>query len=336
MSGLLPHRAPRLWLLTCAMLAGALLLLPGSRALGAEGERPAISGVTAVYGPEGDATLEAQIDPEGSETAYEFWLQCGGTTEEKCEPMGVSEAQGGRIAAGFGAHTVKAYLTNLMAGRYYRYGVLAVNAAGGTERDWNLLQTMSSSLCPNGCTISISPPETTLTQGAYEASSQSAAEASARQAAREREAREKAEREAPAKASQPSTASPPAQVPSSVSLADTAITVQSGRISLVALECVGSASCHGKLTLWARSATKANGKHRHMRAVAIGAASFSASGDEAKTVKVALDRFGRTLLAAAGGHLSASLEILELEPGSERTSSETVRLVRRTTATKRK
>jgi hypothetical protein len=67
MNGLLPHRALRLGLITCAILTGALLLLPASRALGADGERPAISGVTAVYGPEGDATLEAQIDPEGSE-----------------------------------------------------------------------------------------------------------------------------------------------------------------------------------------------------------------------------------------------------------------------------
>ena len=326
-------RASRLGLVTCAILAGVFLLLLGSRALGAEGERPAISGVTAAYGPEDDATLEAQIDPEGSETKYELWLQCEGTTEEKCEPMWVSEAQGGRIAAGFGARTVKAYLTSLMPGRYYRYGVLAVNAAGSTERDWNLLQTMSTSLCPNGCTISISPPETTLTQGDLEGMEKFAAETPARAAAREREAREKAEREAP-KASQPATASLPAQAPSSVSLADTAITVQNGRISLVALECVGSASCHGKLTLWAKSATKAKGRHR--RTVAIGTASFSALGDEAKTVKVALDRAGRTLLAGAGSHLSASLEILELEPGSERTSSETVRLVWRTTATKRK
>jgi hypothetical protein len=122
------------------------------------------------------------------------------------------------------------------------------------------------------------------------------------------------------------TTTPPA-ASSRVSVAATDIAVQRGGVSLVKLECLGSASCHGQITLSAKIATKAKGKKRSARTVRIGTASFSIAGDETKTVKVNLDAAGRALLSADHGRCSASLAILELAPSPENTQTKTVQLV---------
>ena len=117
-----------------------------------------------------------------------------------------------------------------------------------------------------------------------------------------------------------------------IALADTTVTVQGGGVALVKLECLGGASCHGKLALSVSAkiaaTAKAKGKKRWARTVRIGTAVFSIAGDEAKTVKVNIDAAGRALLSTDRGRLSASLEILELAPRAETTQTKTVRLVR--------
>jgi len=113
-----------------------------------------------------------------------------------------------------------------------------------------------------------------------------------------------------------------------MSLAGTQVTVQSNGVALVKLECVGEATCRGKLTLTAKSTVKAKGaKGKKARTVTIGTISFSIAGDETKAVKVNLNAAGRGLLKADHGHVSASLAILELAPSPENTQTKTVHLV---------
>jgi len=78
------------------------------------------------------ATIEAGIDPEGSQTSYEISLECqsaGGG--ESCEPLTVgAQLQQGTIAAGLGETVVSAPMTGLQPGYLYKYDVIATNAAG--------------------------------------------------------------------------------------------------------------------------------------------------------------------------------------------------------------
>jgi hypothetical protein len=118
-----------------------------------------------------------------------------------------------------------------------------------------------------------------------------------------------------------------------VSLDSSTITVQSNGTALVKLDCLGVASCQGKLTLTAKVAAKAKGRSKgdgkkgSVRAVSIGSAGFSIAGDETKTVKIALNAAGRGLLSADHGRCSASLALLELAPGPVNTQTKAVRLV---------
>lgn len=127
---------------------------------------------------------------------------------------------------------------------------------------------------------------------------------------------------------------PQATVSGGVSLVGATVAVCGGGSALVKLECLGAASCHGKLTLSvaAKTAAKAkasgNAKKRPARAVKIGAAGYSIPGDATKTVKLDLDAAGRALLSAGHGHLRASLAILELALKPENTQTKTVQLVR--------
>jgi hypothetical protein len=115
-------------------------------------------------------------------------------------------------------------------------------------------------------------------------------------------------------------------------LATTAVAVQDDRISLVELECLGSATCHDQLTLSAKIVRKVKGKKKPARTVRIGTASFSITGDEAKTVKVNLDAAGRALLSADHGRCSASLSLLDLAASLANTQTKTVQLVQQKAA----
>ena len=122
-----------------------------------------------------------------------------------------------------------------------------------------------------------------------------------------------------------------------VALAATAIKVRGGDVSFVELECLGLASCRGKLTLTARvldnrGKSTGKGKKATVRAATvamatIGTVSFSIAGDETKTVKVDLNAAGRALLNADHGRVDASLQILELAPGPGNTQTKAVRLL---------
>lgn len=129
---------------------------------------------------------------------------------------------------------------------------------------------------------------------------------------------------------------PPAEAAEAggVLLTATNIKVKSSGTALVELECLGTANCHGKLTLTAKSTVKAKGKKR-TRTTTIGAVNYSIPGDEAKTVKVKLDVAGRSLLGTGHGHLSARLTILELAPNAAQTQSKSVRLLLQTRSTPR-
>jgi|GEM_PF-5607914 len=118
----------------------------------------------------------------------------------------------------------------------------------------------------------------------------------------------------------------------SVSLASTRIMVQSGGTALVPLDCLGIASCNGKLALTAKSTGKPKGKRKSKKTitVTIGSASFSISGDEAKMVKIKLDSTGRKLLGKEHRRLVANLTILELAPSSQDAHVTTVQLLQET------
>jgi hypothetical protein len=113
-----------------------------------------------------------------------------------------------------------------------------------------------------------------------------------------------------------------------VSLPGPSITVQSINVALVKLQCLGVVSCHGKLTLTARSMVKGKGKKKTIEsAVTIGTVSFSISGKEKKTVRVKLNATGRTLLDTDIGRLTAGLAIRVLEPDPPKTKTESVVLI---------
>jgi hypothetical protein len=114
--------------------------------------------------------------------------------------------------------------------------------------------------------------------------------------------------------------------PDKVTLAGTNITVQSDGTALVKLNCTASASCHGKLTLTAKSVVKAKGK-KEARTVTIGTVGFAAPGAATTTVKIKLNATGRALLSTDHGRLSAGLAVLQLEPGPPQTHTENVQLV---------
>ena len=119
---------------------------------------------------------------------------------------------------------------------------------------------------------------------------------------------------------------PTTPITGSVSLASVRITTTRGGVAAVELNCSGTGTRRGKLSVIVRAKNK-KGKKRRSRTTTIGTADFSITGDETKTVRVSINTTGRALLAADHGRLRASLEILELAPGPENTERKTVQLV---------
>ena len=78
------------------------------------------------------ATIEATINPEGSETSYEIRLECQSVERQgNCEPLAVgAQSTNGVLAAGFEVHTVSDIVTGLHPGYVYGYGVIATNSVG--------------------------------------------------------------------------------------------------------------------------------------------------------------------------------------------------------------
>ena len=120
----------------------------------------------------------------------------------------------------------------------------------------------------------------------------------------------------------------------SVSLAGSAIGIQSGGKASVKLSCTGTATCVGKLTLTVKSTT-GKGKKKRFKTTTIGTAAFSIPAGKTATVTVTLNAAGKALLKSAHGKLSASLTILESSPAPASTQHKTITLVQKT-ATKAK
>jgi hypothetical protein len=146
----------------------------------------------------------------------------------------------------------------------------------------------------------------------------------------EKKAREEAERKLPVIASM--YGHPPEALPFSrsgpgdVTLSGTSLTVQRDGTALVRLDCAGSDSCKGKLTLLAKATSRTKGGKKVSRTIAIGTAKFSIAAGKTATVKVKLDTAGRRLMSAAHERLAARLTILELASAPGHTQTANVRL----------
>jgi hypothetical protein len=337
-------RALRLAPVSCAILAGGLVLSAG-RASAAEGVGPVIGHVTATETAEHEVEVEAQIDPGGLETTYEVWLMWqeadprGGPTNGGERPTGGSQTQTGHIAAGSGDQTVSVTLKGLQWGYTYWYGVRAVNSACNTrgQSPYTFALHISGDF-PDGS--GTGPPyETEISCGFTKLSENEAAQtlkeyeakhAKELEAQHAKEHEEQEFKEAAARAAEVAARKQreeQEQDKGSLSLAAATVTVQSHGVALVKLECLGIASCHGKLTLTAKSTVKTKGKKQPARTTTIGTVSFSIPGDETTMARINLDAAGRALLEADHGRCTASLALLELAPSPPNTQTKTVHLV---------
>ncbi len=183
----LSPRIVRLVLALCSVLAGGLLFT-GTQALAADGsgqsagEAPVTATVSVSNVTEHDATLEAQIDPDGLETTYEFHMTSPACQSDwpvigPCMAISVWSLPGGSIHAGFGDQTVSLDLNSagvkLQPGTWYEYAVTASNAAGeapagghweGTEQNFKTLSDPPASgpVSETGSASNISQTSVTL------------------------------------------------------------------------------------------------------------------------------------------------------------------------------
>jgi hypothetical protein len=118
---------------------------------------------------------------------------------------------------------------------------------------------------------------------------------------------------------------PPPPPTGAVSLASSAITVQSSGAAEVKLTCTGTATCSGELTLTAKSTTK-KGKKKKTKTETIGTVSFSIPDGTTATIKPTLNGAGKALLKGAHGQLSASLTIVKSSPAPAATQTDSVHL----------
>ena len=107
--------------------------LPSSATTG----EPSIEGVSAAHVTDTDGTLEAQINPDGLDTSYEFYLEypsCFSGGPGFCEASGGKEIASGTIPAGSSTQTVSEDVAavighSLLPDTTYGYRVVASNAA---------------------------------------------------------------------------------------------------------------------------------------------------------------------------------------------------------------
>jgi hypothetical protein len=147
---------------------------------------------------------------------------------------------------------------------------------------------------------------------------------------------EKEFEEHPPSDSAPAEAPKLAATPGGVSLTATNVTVQSNGMVLVRLECLGIASCRGKLTLTTKRTvtengtvrTQGNSRHKHSKTTMIATTIFSISAGKTATIELSLNAAGRALLGTAHGRLNATLMVVRSSPAPSQTSTESVPLVR--------
>jgi hypothetical protein len=109
---------------------------------GTVGAAPSINGVSVSGVTEHGATLEAQIDPGGLVTTYEFWIEygCGIGNHASCLWLASKSVGHGQIAAGDEAQAVSADAA-LEPGHSYDYRVVATNSDGETRLDGGIFAT---------------------------------------------------------------------------------------------------------------------------------------------------------------------------------------------------
>jgi hypothetical protein len=337
-------RALRFALVSCAILTGGAML--SSAQASAAGGEPTIAGESATSITEHSATLEAQINPEGLETAYEFWIESANCQSGSCNSISVDPVSHGYIAAGSTYQTVRVELSDLQPNYSYIYWVFAANSAGWTKGSGKEFRAVN----PGGGSKGGSPlPEPENTGTPFERPAESwigktAAEGAAIEQAKYEEARKARE----SAANQPLAAVPLPKgewcgeegvscegdevAPGGVSLTGATLLVQGDGTALVKLECSGSGTCAGKLALSAKTTSKAKGKKERSRAITIGTATFSIAAGGTTTVKIALNGAGRASLGTAHGRLAARLTVLELASVPLQTHTENVQLVQQKTA----
>jgi hypothetical protein len=106
------------------------------------------------------------------------------------------------------------------------------------------------------------------------------------------------------------------------------IDVRSNREAAIRLACTGAATCSGKLTLTTRDMTGAN-KKAQTKARTIATGAFSIAAGKAASIKLALNKHGRTLLNAVRGRLGAMLTIVKTSPLPSETQTHGIVLERR-------
>jgi hypothetical protein len=138
--------------------------------------------------------LQAKINPEGSETAWEIALECGRSSPAESSPCeslsGDSQKHEGRIAAGAPAEVVHAEVDGLQPGYVYKYRVLAWNSLG--KEGWVGME-FGTCLAHGGCPTGQNPG---IAWSGIEAAERSAREAPRIEA--ELEAKQRHEEEAKA------------------------------------------------------------------------------------------------------------------------------------------
>jgi hypothetical protein len=130
--------------------------------------------------------------------------------------------------------------------------------------------------------------------------------------------------EAPAKKTQEEPAV------ASVSLDGASVKMQSARRVAIKLTCTGTGACSGNLVLTVEEPVR-KAKKTHPttpRTRILGTATFSIAAGDTTTVGVTLDETARALLAAAHGHLNATLTIVKTSPTPSETQVHAVHLER--------
>jgi hypothetical protein len=312
------------------------------QARAAEGSDPAIDHVAATEIAEHEVKVEAQINPGSLETAYEIrlvWQQAdptGGPTNDGEPPVGGPRTQTGKIAAGSGYQTVSATFAALQWGYTYYGLVVASNVACGKAKAEFEIALHISGEFPNGqgtgrpyeseipCWYtSLSEEASATTRREYEAKHAQELEAQHAREHREQEIREAAARALEATARREREEQEAESV--GVSLSRSTVMIERGTTALVKLECLGTETCRGRLTLVATGAaarmSMGSGKRKRVRPRAIGTASYSVEGDEERKVDVALNQAGKALIRSVRRGVDVNLELQELAPtaGSKHT-----------------
>jgi hypothetical protein len=190
-------RTARRLLVTALVLAGTASAAPAQAAA----EVPQVTLKVATQVTQTGATVEAAINPEGSETGYEIWLECQSAEESKdeCEPLTVAPQRHlGTLPAGTEAQTVTAAMSGLQPGYLYEYGVIATNSGGREGYLGNgFLTCPSAGSCPDQPWLPGQPLWSI--EGARRAAEEAPALEAERQA-RQREIEERPAKEAAARA----------------------------------------------------------------------------------------------------------------------------------------